>query len=205
MAKKKKRKVQNQKAEPKNSYTVELLGVLLVFAVVVGIWRKGAVGEVIYKFGSYVAGSWAVVFLVLVAFIGFYMIVRRHKPHLLGMRIFGLYIAFVGLLMFAHSNYVMVSENMGETIKLTIDNFVSTIDGATTATGGGVVGAFFASIFVKLVAKEGTYAIAALLIIYGFIKVSGHSIIDVFRVLIARMRKMNTKKIIVLSFLLLMK
>ena len=187
MAKKKKRKV--QKSEPKNNYTIELLGVLLIFAVVVGIWKKGAIGEMIYKFGSYVAGSWATVFLVLVSFIGLYMIIHRNKPRLLGMRIFGLYIALIGVLMFAHSNYVSIAEDMGSTIKLTIDEFIATIDGVTPATGGGIVGAFFASIFVKLVAKEGTYAIAVLLVIYGFVKVSGHSIIDVFRVLIARIRK----------------
>lgn len=189
MAKKKKRKV--HKSEPKNNYTIELLGVLLIFAVVVGIWKKGAIGEIIYKFGSYVAGSWATVFLVLVSFIGLYMIIHRNKPHLLGMRIFGLYVAFVGILMFAHSNYVSLGQDMGDTIKLTIDNFVSTIDGVKPATGGGIVGAFFASIFVKLVAKEGTYVIAALLVLYGFIKVTGHSVIDVFRVLIARIKKMK--------------
>ena len=59
MAKKKKRRV--KKSEPKNNYTIELLGVLLIFAVVVGIWKKGAIGELIYKFGTYVAGSWATV------------------------------------------------------------------------------------------------------------------------------------------------
>ena len=187
MAKKKKRRV--KKSEPKNNYTIELLGVLLIFAVVVGIWKKGAIGELIYKFGTYVAGSWATVFLVLISFIGLYMIIHRNKPQLLGMRIFGLYIAFIGILMFAHSNYVSVAEDMGSTIKLTIDNFIATIDGFMPATGGGVVGAFFASIFVKLVAKEGAYAIAILLIIYGFIKVTGHSVIDVARVLIARIRK----------------
>ena len=184
--KKKKRKVEN--TEPKNHYTIELLGVLLVFAVVVGIWKKGTIGEVIYKFGSYIAGSWAIVFLVLVSFIGLYMIIHRHKPQLLGLRIFGLYIALFGFLMLAHSNYVSISGSMGETIKLTIDEFVSS---ANLATGGGVIGAFLASVFVSLVAKEGTYVIAGLFIIYGFIKVTGHSIIDVFRVLIARIRKMK--------------
>ena len=189
MAKKKKRKV--EKSEPKNNYTIELLGVLLVFAVVIGIWKKGAIGELIYKFGSYLAGSWAVVFLVLLSFIGLYMIIHRNKPHLLGMRIFGLYIALIGILMFAHSNYVSLNSSMGETIKLTIDQFVSTIDGAKPTIGGGVIGAFFASIFVSLVAKEGTYTIASLLILYGLIKVTGHSVIDVFRVLIARIKKMK--------------
>ena len=189
MAKKKKRK--NQKIEPKNSYTIELLGVLLVFAVVIGIWKKGAIGEFIYKFGSYLAGSWAVVFLVLVSFVGIYMIVRRNKPNLLGMRIFGLYIALIGLLMFAHSNYVSISKELMDTIKLTIDNFVTTIDSGVP-TGGGIIGAFFACISVSLVEKEGTYVIASILIIYGFIKVSGHSIIDVFKLLINKIR--NSKK-----------
>ncbi len=189
MAKKKKRRT--KKSEPKNNYTIELLGVLLVFAVVVGIWKKGAIGEMIYKLGCYVAGSWATVFLVLVSFIGLYMIIHRNKPHLLGMRIFGLYVAFIGILMFAHSNYVSLSENMSETIKLTVDNFIATLDGATSITGGGVVGAFFASIFVRLVAKEGAYAIASLFIFYGLVKLTGHSFIDVFKVLIARARKMK--------------
>ena len=187
--KKKRRKI--EKDESKNSYTIELLGVLLVFAVVIGIWKKGTIGELIYKFGSYLAGSWAVVFLVLISFIGIYMIIHRNKPHLLGMRIFGLYIALFGGLMFAHSNYVSLSGSMGDTIKLTIDEFVATIDGCQPTTGGGVIGGFLASIFVSLVAKEGTYVIASLFIIYGLIKVSGHSVIDVFRVLIARIRKMK--------------
>ncbi len=189
MAKKKKRKI--EKVEPKKGYTIELLGVLIVFAVVIGIWKKGTVGEIIYKFGSYLAGSWAVILLILISFIGLYMIIHRNKPELLGTRIFGLYLALFGILMFAHSNYVSLSTTMGDTIKLTIDEFVSTIDGVNAATGGGVIGAFLASIFVSLVAKEGTYVIAALFIVYGFIKVTGHSIIDVFRVLIARIKKMK--------------
>ena len=189
MAKKKKRKV--EKSEPKNNYTIEFLGVLLVFAVVIGIWKKGSIGELIYKFGSYLAGSWAIVFLVLLSFIGLYMIIHRNKPQLLGMRIFGLYLALIGILMFAHSNYVSLSSSVGETIKLTINEFVSTIDGVAPATGGGIIGAFFASIFVSLVAKEGTYVIASLFIIYGLVKVSGHSFIDLFRVIIARIKKMK--------------
>ena len=187
--KKKKRKVET--VEPKNNYTIELLGVLLVFAVVVGVWKKGTIGEIIYKFGSYVAGSWAVVFLVLVSFIGLYMIIHRHKPRLLGLRIFGLYIALFGFLMLAHSNYVSVAGSIGETIKLTVNEFISTSDTTSLSTGGGIIGAFLASVFVSLVAKEGTYIIAGLFIIYGFIKVTGHSILDVFRVIIARIKKMR--------------
>lgn len=189
MAKKKKRK--NEKVEPKNSYTIELIGVLIVFAVVIGIWKKGAIGEIIYKFGCYVAGSWASVFLVLISFIGLYMIVHRNKPQLLGMRIFGLYVAFLGILIFAHSNYVSLTSSLGETIRLTIDEFVAPVSNSGICTGGGIVGAFAASIFVSLVAKEGTYAIATILIIYGLIKVTGNSVIEFFKVLFARLKKMR--------------
>ena len=189
MAKRKKRKI--EKVEPKNSYIIEILGVLIVFAVIIGIWKKGTVGELIYKFGSYLAGSWAVVFLLLVLFVGVYMIIHRHKPELLGMRIFGLYLALFGALILAHSGYVSVSGSMGETIKLTVNQFVATIDSNQIVSGGGIIGAFLASVFVSLVAKEGAYTIAILLIIYGLVKVTGHSIIDVFRVLIARIKKLK--------------
>lgn len=189
MAKKKKRKIEKE-AEIKNSYTIEILGVLLIFVIVIGIWEKGAIGEIISKFAKYLAGSWSVVFLVLLSFIGLYMIVHRHKPKLMGMRIFGLYIALLGALMFAHSKMVIVNaESMSETIKETINTFIQSMDNNAMIPGGGIIGAFLASICVKLVAVEGTYVIASLLIVYGFIKVSGHSVIDVFRVLINKLRK----------------
>ena len=118
------------------------------------------------------------------------MIVHRHKPKLMGMRIFGLYIALLGALMFAHSKMVIVNaESMSETIKETINTFIQSMDNNAMIPGGGIIGAFLASICVKLVAVEGTYVIASLLIVYGFIKVSGHSVIDVFRVLINKIRK----------------
>jgi len=189
MAKKKKRKIEKE-TEIKNSYTIEILGVLLIFVIVIGIWEKGAIGEIISKFAKYLAGSWSVVFLVLLSFIGLYMIVHRHKPKLIGMRIFGLYIALLGALMFAHSKMVIVNaESMSETIKETINTFIQSMDNNAMIPGGGIIGAFLASICVKLVAVEGTYVIASLLIVYGFIKVSGHSVIDVFRVLINKIRK----------------
>lgn len=189
MSKKKKRKIEKE-TEIKNSYTIEILGVLLIFVIVIGIWEKGAIGEIISKFAKYLAGSWSVVFLVLLSFIGLYMIVHRHKPKLMGMRIFGLYIALLGSLMFAHSKMVIVNaESMSETIKETINTFIQSMDNNAMIPGGGIIGAFFASICVKLVAVEGTYVIASLLIVYGFIKVSGHSVIDVFRVLINKIRK----------------
>lgn len=189
MAKKKKRKNEKE-TEIKNSYTIEILGVLLIFVIVIGIWEKGAIGEIISKFAKYLAGSWSVVFLVLLSFVGLYMIVHRHKPKLIGMRIFGLYIALLGALMFAHSKMVIVNaESMSETIKETINTFIQSMDNNAMIPGGGIIGAFLASICVKLVAVEGTYVIASLLIVYGFIKVSGHSVIDVFRVLINRIRK----------------
>ncbi len=189
MAKKKKRKIEKE-TEIKNSYTIEILGVLLIFVIVIGIWEKGAIGEIISKFAKYLAGSWSVVFLVLLSFIGLYMIVHRHKPKLMGMRIFGLYIALLGALMFAHSKMVIVNaESMSETIKETINTFIQSMDNNAMIPGGGIIGAFLASICVKLVAVEGTYVIASLLIVYGFIKVSGHSVIDVFRVLINKIRK----------------
>ena len=189
MAKKKKRKIEKE-TEIKNSYTIEILGVLLIFIIVIGIWEKGAIGEIISKFAKYLAGSWSVVFLVLLSFIGLYMIVHRHKPKLMGMRIFGLYIALLGALMFAHSKMVIVNaESMSETIKETINTFIQSMDNNAMIPGGGIIGAFLASICVKLVAVEGTYVIASLLIVYGFIKVSGHSVIDVFRVLINKIKK----------------
>lgn len=189
MAKKKKRKIEKE-TEIKNSYTIEILGVLLIFVIVIGIWEKGAIGEIISKFAKYLAGSWSVVFLVLLSFIGLYMIVHRHKPKLMGMRIFGLYIALLGALMFAHSKMVLVNaESMSETIKETINTFIQSMDSNAMIPGGGIIGALIASICVKLVAVEGTYVIASLLIVYGFIKVSGHSVIDVFGVLINKIRK----------------
>ncbi len=193
MAKKKKRK---QEKIEKNSYTIEILGLLLIFIIVIGIWEKGAIGRIISKYAVYLAGSWSVVFLALLSTIGIYMLVHRKKPKLLGMRIFGLYVALLGCLILAHSKMVQITDaTILETIEETLNTFIANMDSNTLTPGGGLIGALFASVFVKLFAVEGTYAVGIILIIYGFIKVIGCSVIDVLKVVFAKLKKLFTRNV----------
>ena len=59
----------------------------------------------------------------------------------------GIYIFLIGLLSLAHLNYINESAGFFETMKSTIDEVIKCINTKVSFAGGGVIGAFFISIF----------------------------------------------------------
>ena len=178
MAKKKKRKEEKKSS---TGYQIELIGLLLILIAIIGICEFGIVGNFIKCFSAFLVGEWYNVLLILVAVVGIYMMIKREKPNFFTSNLIGLYIIILSVLIIYHINYIKEFNLEGmEVFKETINNLMSFSEGAKIY-GGGMLGAIFSFIFVKLFSIEGTRVVSIVLIISGIIMFTGLSIYDMIK------------------------
>lgn len=178
MAKKKSRK--QKKEQP--SYSIELKGILLILIMIIGCCPFGVTADVIKGFAGFIAGGWYILPLVATGAAGIYMMVKREKPDFLTSRLVGLYILVLGILILSHTEYIKQLGNESiaawDIITATIDNLMAFVNHTADIQGGGMIGAIFAVIGVKLLTLEGTRVVCIALIICGIIMFTGVSIYD---------------------------
>ena len=179
MAKKKKRKETNK---PSSGYKVELIGVILIAASIIGICQFGIVGNFLSGFASFLVGTAYNILLVALFIIGIYMIVKREEPDFFTSKLVGLYIIVFAFLIFFHTKYIKQLDLEGfEIIKETVNNLMGAINGVEKIQGGGILGAVLSVLFVKLFTVSGTRVVCIVLIICGFVMFTGMSIYDMIR------------------------
>ena len=192
MAKKKKRKEPEQK---NNGYTIELLGVALIVVALIGcINETGIVGNFVRNFSMFLVGPWYIVLLFAFIIVGVYMIIKRDKPDFFTAKLIGLYVIIVGLLLLSHINYLEDTDLKGwDIVTETINSFMSSSKNLANM-GGGILGAFFSFIFVKLFEIKGTKIIIWVLLICGTVMFTGVSISDAIKWLMNHMKHKKKEK-----------
>ena len=173
MAKKKKTKETNN-----TGYSVELTGLILILIGIIG-FGFGFVGSLIKKFAMFLTGTWWLIVLISLIWLGVYMLYKRKMPKFMSKRLIGLYILIIILLVASHFKFLELSHTPGEIINATYNNYmdrISTISDAaalgTSGTtsiiiGGGFIGAIFISLFYYLFDKTGTIIILVILGIFA--------------------------------------
>ncbi len=144
-----------------------------------GIVGKVYRGIVVFLFGSL---DW--LFLILGVLIGIYMLFKGEGPSIWSTKFFGLFFVSIGILVFAHMNYI--NEITGDFMKVydaTIKDLSNTFDliikgSDFTSPGGGLIGCSFAVLFRSLFAISGTKIISIILIVGGACLFTGFSIRD---------------------------
>ena len=179
-----KRKSRKQTKQPKG-YQVELNGIILLLIAIIGFgsnyMNMGVVGKFISSFAVFLVGTWYSILLLGLLITGCYLIIKRKWPIFFTSRLVGVYLIFIGVLIFSHVNYVKNADiESGEVIKDTINNFLSFTSGTATIQGGGMLGALFASLFVILFNISGTEIVVWVLIVCGIIMFTGVSFYDAF-------------------------
>ena len=203
MAKKKKRK------EPVNKnkdYLVEIKGILLILITIIGFCPFGKVSNVIKGFAAFLFGSWWALLLVFVGIAGIFMIIRRKFPNMFTVKLIGLYIIIIAVLMLSHAGYIRnlasdtldinnfkIIENGQTVIVETVNNMLSFATEHGPIQGGGIIGAFFASILVGLLTLDGMVVVAITLIICGSIMFTGISIYDILKKAGSGVKKVGSK------------
>ena len=178
MAKKKTRK--QKKEQP--SYSIELKGIILILIMIIGCCPFGVTADIIKGFAGFIAGGWYIVPLIATGAAGIYMMVKRERPDFLTSRLVGLYVLILGILILSHTEYIkqLGSESISawNIITETIDNLMAFVNHTADIQGGGMLGAIFSVIGVKLLTLEGTRVVCIALIVCGLIMFTGISIYD---------------------------
>ncbi len=182
MAKKKVRK----EVKKDNNAKVEIYGILLILAAIIGCCRFRPLSDIIVGFSGFLVGVFWAILLVIIGIIGGYMIVKRAKPDLLTTKLIGLYIIIIGILCFFHIGYIkqLSVDNQiayGEVIEETFNNLNYFIDGSESIQGGGMIGAIVSVSLAKLVSIKGIFVVSITLIICGFIMFTGITIYDIVK------------------------
>jgi len=177
MAKNKKSK----ESEAKNfTYSVELTGLILILIGLIG-FGFGPVGTILKKFAMFLLGEWWPAILILLLFMGFFMLIKRKLPNFIGPKLIGLYIIIIVVLVLSHFTFIKECQNATDIFQATIDNYMSRIAsiGSTNALatsgstsiviGGGIIGSFFAFCSAALFGSTGTYIVLAFMSIFGLI------------------------------------
>ena len=97
----KKRKTSKKQEKKEVSYSVELIGILLILIGIIG-FGFGPVGLLIKKFAMFLMGEWWILVLGLLLYMGGYMLIMRTLPRFFSTRFLGLYILLIVLFVGAH-------------------------------------------------------------------------------------------------------
>ena len=176
MAKKKKRKEEKKQG---SDMQIVLVGLLLVLFAIIGFGGYGIVGRMIKAFSIFLCGTWYAIFLIGMLLVGGYMMWTRKKVKFYTSKLIGLYIIIIAILMFSHTSYIKDTDLKDmEIINQTVNNFLAATKVVADAEGGGIIGAGFSLMFLKLVDLNGTLIINVALFVCGIIMFTGLSIID---------------------------
>ncbi len=190
MAKKKERK---SKKDKKPTYLIELYGIILILIAILGIGKYGPAGRIIASFALFLVGNLYFFLLLVLLVVGVYIIINRKGINLLSSKMVGIYLFIIGIVVLMHQNYVLDNMKTGKIFTETIDYLmlgiervmnktvsVGVFDTVLANTGGGILGAIFASIFYALFEAEGTKVVIPVLLVAGFMIFTGLSIKDIY-------------------------
>lgn len=195
MAKKKKRKEEN---ENKNPHGFELTGLLWILVSIIGFGGEeifGPVGKILANFCIFLTGSLWVIPLIFIFVIGAYGLIKNEKPSIFSLKLCGLYLIIIGLLVFCHVTYV--TNNNGvviATLESTIENLLNVFSNHLDPNGGGIIGAVFSVLFVKLFSLKGTYIVAGFIILCGFIIMFNVSLVNLIKSLFTKLKNFTFKR-----------
>ncbi len=177
MAKKKK----TSSSEPKGfTYSVELTGLILILIGLIG-FGFGPVGTLLKKFAMFLLGEWWPAILILLLFLGFYMLIKRKLPNFFSAKLLGIYILIIVILVLSHFTFINKCANASDIFKSTIDSYMERVasigsnnalatSGQTSIViGGGIIGATFAFASSSLFGSTGTYIVLVFISIFGLI------------------------------------
>ena len=192
MAKKKQKKKENNSGF---KYPIEIKGIVFIVIAIIGFlgFKANILGTIIKGFAMFLMGSFDFIVLAFLLIFGSYMLVKRENPKYFSSRMIGIYIFLIGLLSLAHLNYINESAGFFETMKSTIDEVIKCINTKVSFAGGGVIGAFFISIFNILLGKMGSIIVISVLMLIGVILVSDLSIGDAITNLFSKFKRKEKK------------
>ncbi len=171
-------------------YSVELTGLLLILVGIIG-FGFGLVGSIIKKFAMFLVGEWWPIILLVVLYLGGYMIIKRKLPKFFNSKLTGLYVLVLVVLVLSHFTFIKECESAKQIFSVTIDRFMERADSMTLGNGlsstgdtsivigGGVVGAVAATGLAMLFGMTGTVIVLVVLAMFGIVLLFDITLADI--------------------------
>lgn len=200
MGKKKSRKDDKKK---KFEYSTGLYGVVLIILAIMAFGPGkplGYIGKLARSFAIFLFGTLDWLFIAAVFCVGVYMLFKGKSPSFWSTKFIGLLIVMIGVLVFAHLNYVIENSGNAEIIfKETVDDIMATTESIKngvpfTTYGSGIIGCALAVAFNILFDYTGTKIVAIILMITGTCFFTGFSIVDFVKNGIEKSKSIIKKK-----------
>lgn len=203
MAKKKKSSKKQEKSE--FNYSSELIGILLILIGLVGLGKFGIVGTMVKKFSMFLVGEWWFTILLLLLFMGFYMIIKRKLPNFFTGKLVGIYILIIVILVVAHFGFINQYEpnKIYEATMMNYQSRIATMSDTASmlssgqksiAIGGGVVGAGISFVLASLFGKIGTIIVLVALSLFALVMMFNLNLSDVFTSLKEKIDKIREER-----------
>ena len=148
-----------------------MTGLLWLLVSIIGFGGNelfGPIGKVLTNFSIFLTGSLWIIPLILSFIFGAYQVIKNKKPNIFSTRLCGLYLIIIGSLIFCHLYYVTNNDaSITGTLTDTIDQLIKIFNNTAAANGGGIIGAVFSLIFVKLFSVNGACVVSAFIILFG--------------------------------------
>lgn len=180
MPKKKRRKKRKSTQKVQETLKYEITGLLLITFSIIGIIPLGVGNYFVYVF-QFLLGQWYKLGFIAVMFLAGYLMVKRERPTYLNRRILGFYIIAASLLLLDH---IISFEKRGSVnpsvISNTWDIYLKEKGQEFPADlGSGMIGAVLLAVSYFLFEALGTKILSFVLLIIGFMLVTGISIGDI--------------------------
>jgi DNA segregation ATPase FtsK/SpoIIIE, S-DNA-T family len=183
---KKKRRQGFKKEQLKQTLQFELAGLLLLAFSIISIANLGAVGRVSVYFFRFFSGEWYMLSLLGLVGVSVFFMIKRAMPNIFHIKLIGIYLIISAVLLLSHMTLFELLSN-GEkfenpsVIANTWELYLMEVKGETSTLdlGGGMIGALLFAISHYLFEETGTKIISFILIIIGFILITGRTFGDV--------------------------
>lgn len=182
MARPKNIKSNNRRKKNTNKLSHELIGLLFIFAAVLGLSNLGFMGILLANFFRFFFGEIYQVPLALFGVFGLYLLIIGREPRIKKKTITASALALVAFMLILHANtFQHVMDSEGSVFQVTLMRFLADMRAGLISgnMGGGMVGATVYSVSHFLFSQWGTYTLSILLLFLSVCILFGFTIKDV--------------------------
>ncbi|KQL54577.1 cell division protein FtsK [Heyndrickxia shackletonii] len=177
-----KRRTRKEK-QIKSNIRFELTGMILIALSIISIIKLGAVGKALVFFFRFFLGEWYIFALIGMIWLAGYLIIKRNLPLFFTRRLNGIYLIVMSLLLLSHVKLFELKAQVGQLASASVvtntwEIFWQEVKGesSTPDLGGGMIGAVLFAVSHFLFDSLGTKILSIVLILIGFVLVTGKSL-----------------------------
>ncbi len=182
MAKQKKRSRKRKNPGSIRTIQFEIIGLILIAFSIISFANFGAVSKAGRFVAAFFVGNWSLIIFIGLIIVGAYLMVKRDIPDFWNRQLFGVYFIIIAVLLLVHissvSNQTIPYDNEHRSVIVqTWKHFWANVIDAENELdmGGGMIGAIMYATFHFLFDTIGSKIVAFVMIMIGFILMTGLS------------------------------